>query len=760
MSHEAPGEKPLKRWWNTLFGGSAEDTACIGKGRDGDELPFENHDALMAQPEPLIDNDSPIRTPAEDLFGVDRFAAMVARGLVAQRDADGTVIALHGPWGSGKSSAVNLALHHLAETTDGEMEVIAFNPWWFAGSSALANAFFQTIGSALNRTLREHGSAALGDFFARLKSFNTYADAAARFASDGVTQAVAQLAFGERSIEDEHRKLADALRAQPKSFLIVIDDIDRLSPDEALLIFGLAKSVGRLPRVSYLLAFDRILIERLIEQHFPSEGKLYLEKIVQAMFDLPLPPDDVLRNTVLEQTSKLFTVDDDDIVRFMNLFYDIVAPNLTSPRQAVRLNGVLRVAWPSVEGEVDPGDFLSIEALRLFHPALYRNVRQNPDLCCDGQVAGRRDEERVAAAEEILLRDVDTASHDFARLALQRLFPKLQPIWGNTHYGRDWDDIWARARLVASKAHFPIYFQYGLDKGALSKALRDELIARAGDREFLMEKLRTGVGVGTHGGGTQAAAILEELNLRAAEVAREAVSPLLTAIFAVVDEIATEADQARGFSIANNPLRVHWLINRLLMDRFSVEERSDILDRASVEASPIWLIDIAQRCFRPYDPDREKKDRTVLVTEDAATLLMQRAHDRVRALAASGELIDTSEPSAALWFLWHSGEEGKAVAREIANTWLEDDRDTIKLARSVTSTGWSQGGGFGPMGDRVARSFSNVHPESLAKLLEAERLHARVIQLRAAGDLAPADTAVVDRFIEGWEHDRRERKKD
>jgi predicted KAP-like P-loop ATPase len=760
VSHEAPGEKPRKGWWNTLFGGSAEDIARMGEGSDGGEPPSENNGAFMAEPEPLIDNDSPIRTPAEDLFGVDRFAAMVARGLAAQRDADGTVIALHGPWGSGKSSAVNLALHHLAETADGEIEVIAFNPWWFAGSSALANAFFQTIGSALNRTLREHGSAALGDFFARLKSFNTYADAAARFASDGVAQAVAQLAFGERSIEDEHRKLADALRAQPKSFLIVIDDIDRLSPDEALLIFGLVKSVGRLPRVSYLLAFDRILIEQLIEQHFPSEGKLYLEKIVQAMFDLPLPPDDVLRNMVLEQTSKLFTVGEDDIVRFMNLFYDIVAPNLTSPRQAVRLNGALRVAWPSVEGEVDAGDFLSTEALRLFHPALYRNVRQNPDLCCDGQVAGRRDEERVAAAEEILFRNVDAASHDFARLALQRLFPKLQSVWGNMHYGRDWDDVWKRSRLVASEAHFPIYFQYGLDEGAVPKPLRDELVARAGDREFIMKKLQAGVGVGKRSGGTQAAAILEELNLHATDVARESVEPLLTAIFAVVDEIATEADQARGFSIANNPLRVHWLINRLLMDRFSIEERSEILVRASDEASPIWLIDVAQRCFRPYDPDREKKDRTVLVTEDAANLLMQRAHDRVRALAASGELIDTSEPSAALWFLWHSGKKGKAAAREIANDWLADDRATIKLARSVTSTGWSQGGGFDAMGDRVARSFSNVHPESLAKLLDAERLRARVVQLRAAGDLAPMDMAVLDRFTEGWEHDRREREED
>lgn len=755
-----PGQTSAERWWNRfvfrLAGRAIDDADEPSAGPIGEE---SRSTPSTPAAEPLIDNDSPIRTPAEDRFGVDRFAAMVARSLAAQRDADGTVIALHGPWGSGKSSVVNLALYHLAGMRD-DIEVITFNPWWFSGSSDLAGAFFQTIGAALNRTLSDHGREALGDFFARLKRFDTYTDAAARAANDGFGKAMAHIAFGKRSIEDEHRRLAEALRAQPKSFLVVIDDIDRLSPDEALLIFGLVKSVGRLPRVSYLLAFDRILIERLIEQRYPSEGKLYLEKIVQGMFDLPLPPDDVVRNMVLEQTSQLFTVGDDEVVRFMNLFYDIVAPNLTSPRQAVRLNGALRTAWPSVAGEVDPGDFMSIEALRLFHPTLYRNVRQHPDLCCDGEVIGRQREERSATADEKLLRDVDPAQHAFARVALKRLFPKLQGVWGNMSYGDDWISAWQKARLVASKDHFPIYFHYGLEDGALTKDAREALIRRAGDRAFIQDALRAGIAIHQRTGGTQAALILEELNLRSEDIAREDVAPLLAAIFAIVDEIMAEADQARGFSIGNNPLRVHWLINRLLMDRFSLDERSAIIAAATEEASPIWLTDIAQHCFRPYDPVAEKKQRTPLVREDVATSLMERAVARIGALAASGELIMTSDPSDALWFLWHSSDDGKVSARSIADAWLADDRATIRLAQSVTSIGWSHGGGFDDMGDRVSRMHPNVHPQSLAKLLDADRLHARVVELRETAGLDAVDKAILDRFIQGWEADRRDREQE
>ncbi|WP_245152406.1 P-loop NTPase fold protein [Allopusillimonas soli] len=42
--------------------------------------------------------------------------------------------------------------------------------------------------------------------------------------------------------------------------------MDRLSPDEALLIFRLVKSVGRLPNVMYLLVYDRQQAEKIVSE--------------------------------------------------------------------------------------------------------------------------------------------------------------------------------------------------------------------------------------------------------------------------------------------------------------------------------------------------------------------------------------------------------------------------------------------------------------------------------------------------------------
>src|SRR5262245_22909658 len=95
-------------------------------------------------------NDRPITEPEEDRFGIDPFAKTLATSIRALTAPEGTVIALNGPWGSGKSSAVNLILHHLQQAvTANEIVVINFACWWFRGEEALALAFFRELYAGL-----------------------------------------------------------------------------------------------------------------------------------------------------------------------------------------------------------------------------------------------------------------------------------------------------------------------------------------------------------------------------------------------------------------------------------------------------------------------------------------------------------------------------------------------------------------------------------------------------------------------------------
>jgi predicted KAP-like P-loop ATPase len=75
----------------------------------------------------MLTNDTPIATPDDDRFGINPFAQALARAISEMPAPNGVVIAVNGPWGSGKSSALNLVLFHLTELIDREkLKLIRF----------------------------------------------------------------------------------------------------------------------------------------------------------------------------------------------------------------------------------------------------------------------------------------------------------------------------------------------------------------------------------------------------------------------------------------------------------------------------------------------------------------------------------------------------------------------------------------------------------------------------------------------------------
>jgi predicted KAP-like P-loop ATPase len=186
-------------------------------------------------------NDQPIAQPAEDRFGIDPFAKALASSIRKMASPEGTVIALNGPWGSGKSSAVNLVLYHLREAVEAnEIVVVKFACWWFRGEEALALAFFRELYAGLGPTIGEKFKNALPKLGSRLLRAGSLVGAAVDVTRAVGAGAVASGAMGwlsgliqqEETIEKLHAELSKALADQNKRFLIVIDDIDRLSSDD------------------------------------------------------------------------------------------------------------------------------------------------------------------------------------------------------------------------------------------------------------------------------------------------------------------------------------------------------------------------------------------------------------------------------------------------------------------------------------------------------------------------------------------------
>ena len=78
-------------------------------------------------------NDSPIERAEEDRYGITPFARALAKSIRSIKAPFGTCIALNGPWGSGKSSAINLIRHELESDSDEALEISEFKCWWYKG---------------------------------------------------------------------------------------------------------------------------------------------------------------------------------------------------------------------------------------------------------------------------------------------------------------------------------------------------------------------------------------------------------------------------------------------------------------------------------------------------------------------------------------------------------------------------------------------------------------------------------------------------
>lgn len=253
---------------------------------------FKNEGDMVSdntEREVTLGSDSPQVDPAQDAFGYAGFARRIAHAVQQTPSPQGLVMAIHGSWGSGKSSLLNFVKHNLAQAEDnGRVAVIDFNPWWFDDRNQLAAQFLAQFKSQLpheSKYLRD-----IGDLM------SDYSGALGKVISVGFGTPFFDVPIGgllkllkrqPKSVPKLKAELAIALDKANQRFLFVIDDIDRLTPDEIRELFKVIKALADFPNVIYLLSFDRDVVAQALNTSLDVDGEAYLEKIVQVPFSLP-----------------------------------------------------------------------------------------------------------------------------------------------------------------------------------------------------------------------------------------------------------------------------------------------------------------------------------------------------------------------------------------------------------------------------------------------------------------------------------------
>ena len=91
--------------------------------------------------------DNPIKHATQDRLQRSTGAASVAADIRSVDASEGYVIGVVGPWGSGKTSIVNMICEALQ--AEPAIPVIEFNPWIFSGTDELVLAFFRELAAQM-----------------------------------------------------------------------------------------------------------------------------------------------------------------------------------------------------------------------------------------------------------------------------------------------------------------------------------------------------------------------------------------------------------------------------------------------------------------------------------------------------------------------------------------------------------------------------------------------------------------------------------
>ena len=322
----------------------------------------------------------------KDQFEYEEFSSSLAIALASIKDPIGYVVSIEGPWGSGKSTCLEYLRHDLKSYP--EIIEVPYNPWMLSGTEQVVEGLLCALINGAARLGSKETNAVIEKLS---KLAMPIAKLYGEIGPDPISRGLAKAASSIDIISklDLVQLKADAALAlqskeiMNKRIVVTIDDIDRLSPSEIRCLFSAIKSALDLPNILFVTVFDRKVVSKALEVKDVIRGRDYLEKIIQAPFNLPHPSTYTLVHTLIEGLLNIFDnsfVDDLEGDRFWKLFHTCLSQYLRTPRNIFRLLNVLRLTYPAVKQEVCHVDFIAIETLRVFNPGFYQAIRENSNL--------------------------------------------------------------------------------------------------------------------------------------------------------------------------------------------------------------------------------------------------------------------------------------------------------------------------------------------------------------------------------------------
>lgn len=519
-------------------------------------------------------------------------------------------------------------------------------------------------------------------------------------------------------------------------------------------MFRVIKAVADFPNTIYLLAFDKEIVAISLEIQHGMRGEEYLKKIVQVPFDLPIPDKTALRKLFSEQLNVIFSdipQDQFDETYWGNVFWDGIDHFLNTIRDVKLLINAIKVTYPPVRGEVNPVDFAAIETIRVFSSNIYHLIRSNPE-----KFAGHSDRNAYPKIEDLkpfhnkYIEHIQEEKREVFKKFLKRIFPKLEAVFDNTHFGPDWESTWRKQLRICSPKIFPVYFQLATPEGDIPQAEMKTILASAENSVAFGDELVELTRKHRPDRSTKLSIFLEKMeDYTEKDIPKEHIPNILNTLFDVGDKLLVPEDEGKGIFSWGNNTRIGRIMYQLLRRYEREVDRFNVLKEAISNGQAVYVIvskvtTLGQQHGK-YGA-RERPEEEYIVSQHHLTELENLALSKIKEASENKNFLNSPEMAHVLhrWSEWESEEPVKKWASEI----IESNQGLVDFLVSFLSKSYSMG-----MTDRVPKAHWRLYPHTLEPFLDVEKAYERCKAILEASPewLINKKKIAVEIFIKGYE---------
>ncbi len=673
----------------------------------------------------MVLTDTPLKNPEQDRLGFAPFAKRVASVIKHMDIKESVIFAVYGKWGSGKTTFLNFLTHYLSD--DDSVIITRFNPWWFSGKEKLLLQFFSNLSRTLGRDDK------LKEIVSKLKLFLKILKALPLPYVENISETINIIdELASQTLEETKEEICKSLEEFKNKIVVLIDDIDRLTVEEIRELFTIIKAIADFPNTVYILAFDREVISRALEKIQESKGEEYLEKIVQVPIELPLADKFLIRKILFEELDTVLAGTPKELfdpTYWGNVYWDGIDSFISTIRDIKRLTNALRITYPSVKGEVNAVDFIAIEALRVFCPEVYTVIRNNPNMFCDHSESsiytGSQDfSESLKRFHEEWLSNL-SLSDDLKKNIkdlLKRLFPKLEGVFWNVHYGPEWEQEWRKKYRVCSKEIFSRFFTFSVPLDDLSRYEVETILASLTEGKSFSKHLKDLSTQIRRDGSTKVSVFLERMEDYTSEIPQDNIPIIVKTFFNIGDELIIPEDENNSFLISwGNDIRMGRIIWQLLKRYDEKDKRFEILKSAFEKGRAISIMIKELTTFWQQHGKyggTKKPNEDVLLEERHLEALQEMALDKIKEASKKYELLNTPFLPSVLhrWKEWGDESEVRDWVNKAVSFNEKLPVFMTKFLQKTRSAG---------MNDRVTRIRWRLNPNWLKEFVDLDFLEKR-----------------------------------